>query len=169
MTTAAISVTLGTALTGPGGNPTGKYASKVGASADAAGKAVTADTAVGTVVTDISAAFTALDLFGAALVAITGDTYSAVTHQWTTGGATGLTHAQVVTLMALFNTASTDFITAQTDTTTAKAATAAATAADTADATLIINQATVTSGNALRHILQEFLTHFANFGIVAGQ
>ena len=169
MTTAAISVTLGTALTGPGGNPTGKYASTVGASADAAGLAVTADAAVATVQTDINTVLTDYDIFGAALVAITGDTYSAVTHQWTTGGSTGLTHTQVATLMALLNTTATAAIAAKTAATTAKAATAAATGADTADATLIINQATVTSGNALRHILQEFLTHFANFGIVAGQ
>ena len=141
MTTAAISVTLGTALTGPGGNLTGEYASKAGPSADVAGNAATA--------------LTDYDIFGAALVAITGDTYSSVTHQWTTGGSTGLTHAQVVTLMALLNT-----------TATAMIATNNATAADV---TLIINQATVTSGNALRHILRKLLTDFANFGIVSGQ
>ena len=100
----------------------------------------TADTDVGTTVTDLVAAFTAYDIFGNALVAITGDSYSNTTHQWTTGGSTGLTHAQVVTLMGELNTAITDFITSQTANTAAKVATAAAktdTAASTVAVTLV--------------------------------
>ncbi len=88
--------------------------------------ATTADTDVGTVVTDLTTAFTAYDAAAASIIAITGDTYSNVTHQFTTGGATGLTHAQWATQAALLNTAATDFVTAQTDNTTAKTATAAA-------------------------------------------
>jgi hypothetical protein len=41
-----------------------------------------------------STALSTADTMGAAFVAITGDTYSATTHQFTFGGATGLTHAQ---------------------------------------------------------------------------
>lgn len=57
---------------------------------------------------DGPAASTALanfDTAGASIVAITGDTYSSVTHQFTTGGATGITHAQWVTQAGLLNTA----------------------------------------------------------------
>src|ERR1041384_2003792 len=86
--------------------------------------ATSADTAVGTVVTDHTTAFTDYDTFAAAVIAITRDTYSGTTKQFTFGGATGLTHAQWATVGALLNTAATDFKTAQTDTNTAKTATA---------------------------------------------
>lgn len=74
------------------------------------------DTRIDLAVTADATILTDYDIFGAALVAITGDTYSNVTHQWTTGGSTGLTHAQVVTLMALLNTTATAILTAQTAT-----------------------------------------------------
>lgn len=48
----------------------------------------TADTASGTEGTNF-------DAFAAALIAITGDTYNSGTKQFTFGGATGLTHAQI--------------------------------------------------------------------------
>lgn len=88
--------------------------------------ATTADNDVGTVVTNLTTAFTDLDTAGDAIVAITGDTYSHSTHNFTFGGATGLTHAQWATVGALLNTAFTDFKTAQTNNTTSKTATAAA-------------------------------------------
>jgi hypothetical protein len=75
--------------------------------------------AAAAVVTDLTTAFTAFDVFGNALVAITGDTYSDTTHKWTTGGATGLTHAQVATLMADYNTAITSVVTGLADANTA--------------------------------------------------
>lgn len=87
--------------------------------------ASTADTDVGTVVTDFTTAITAYQTFAAALIAITGDTFSNTTNLFTFGGATGLTHAQWATLGAELNTAISDFLTAQTDTATAKVATAA--------------------------------------------
>lgn len=119
-----------------------------GGSGDIVASATTADTDVGTVVTDLTAAFTALNTFGAAVVAITGDTYSSTTHQFTFGGSTGLTHAQVATEFALLNTAITDFITAQTAAVTAKVATAAVSGSFGADLTMIVNTATVTTQNA---------------------
>lgn len=211
MTTAAINVTLGGSLKNGAGLPNGDFSSSVGMGADAAGlsstvqtDATTADTDVGTVVTDATAAdtdvgtvqtdlataFTAYNIFGNALVAITGDSFSNTTHLWTTGGSTGLTHAQVVTLMGDLNTAITDFITAQTaagtaktataltltDANTAKTATAAAktaavslVAALSADAVLVLNLATVTTGNGVRAILKKILHSFPGFGIVTGQ
>lgn len=68
-----------------------------------------------TVVADVAAALTAFNTAGASIVAITGDTYSATTHQFTTGGATGLTHAQWATQAALLNTALTALIAVQAD------------------------------------------------------
>ncbi len=84
--------------------------------------ATTADTAVGTVVTDNTATLAAIDAAAASIIAITGDTY--VAHQFVFGGATGLTHAQWATQGALLNTAITDFLAGQTATNTAKTATA---------------------------------------------
>lgn len=84
----------------------------------------TADANVATVQTNEATAFTDYNTFAAALIAITGDTYNTTTHQFTTGGATGLTHAQWVTLAALLNTSLADFNTAKTSTDTAKTATA---------------------------------------------
>ncbi len=123
---------------------------------------VVTDTAA--VSTDLTTAFTALDAFGNALVAITGDTYSSVTHQWTTGGSTGLTHAQVVTLMALFNTASTDFITAQTDATTAHSAAVAANSGITgADAILIFDTTKFTLKNQVLIVGRRLLDQAVQF------
>lgn len=65
-------------------------------------------------VTDFNTALSAYDAEAAAIVAITGDTYSATTHQFTSGGATGLTHAQVATMEAALNTFATDLLTLQT-------------------------------------------------------
>jgi|ERR1035437_51055 hypothetical protein len=126
MAQAGFALTLNQALPGDGKYSVDQAATPPDPTAAVATQAallVTAKSAVGTVVTDDTAAFTALDIFGNALVAVTGDSYSNSTHQWTTGGSTGLTHAQVATLMALLNTAITDFkasqaaaLTAQTDT-----------------------------------------------------
>ena len=79
----------------------------------------------GTAATDIAAAFTDYNTFAASLLAITGDTYSTTTHQFTTGGATGLTHAQWATQAALLNTALSDFNTVKTDITTQDSSTVA--------------------------------------------
>lgn len=58
----------------------------------------------------IEAVLTAYDAVAAAIVAITGDTYSAVTHQFTTGGATGLTHAQWATQATALNAVLTSLV-----------------------------------------------------------
>ena len=116
--------------------------------------AALADTDVGLTVTALATSFTAIDVFGNALVAITGDSYSNTTHNWTTGGSTGLTHAQVATLMALFNTALTDFVTAQTANTLAKtktvlASTAATTTQTASDLAVTAAALAVTDTNLL--------------------
>lgn len=131
MATAEIQATAGTV------SATAQVAAAI---ANGSALATAADSDVGTVVTDLTTAFTAYDTAAAAIVAITGDTYSAGTHLFTFGGATGLTHAQWATNGALLNTAIGDFKTAQTDTTTAKAATVAAKGgtAPTADVTVYI-------------------------------
>jgi hypothetical protein len=87
-------------------------------------KSSATNTPVATVQTDLTTAFTDYNTFAAAVIAITGDTFNTTTHQFTTGGATGLTHAQWATLAALLNTSLSDFVTAQTATTTAASATA---------------------------------------------
>lgn len=84
----------------------------------------TADTDVGTVVTDLATTLSAWDAAAAAIIAISGDGYAA--HQFTTGGSTGLTSAQLHTIMGLMNTALTDHLTSQTDANTAKTATTTA-------------------------------------------
>jgi len=183
----AIKVTLGANLgegsfnssTGFVADPVAEVAVQAALLVTAKAKVVLGDTAVGTVVTDLTTAFTAQDVFGAALVAITGDSYSAVTHQWTNGGATGLTHAQVVTLMALFNTASAAFVTAQTDANTAKTATALA-VTDTNLVTLVavttylggnlvllIDTAVITTSNAVKWATRLALQAAKNIGIVS--
>jgi hypothetical protein len=95
--------------------------------------ATAADNAVATVVSDDTDTLAALDAFAAAVIAITGDGYAA--HQFTFGGATGLTSAQVHTTFALLNTALTDFLAGQAAGVAAKATTvtskASATTADT--------------------------------------
>ena len=54
------------------------------------------------------------DAVGAAIIAISGDTYSSTTHQFTNGGATGLTSAQLHTQLTALNTAITSFLLSQT-------------------------------------------------------
>lgn len=88
--------------------------------------ATTADTDVGTSLTDF-------DTAAANVIAITGDTYSNTTHQYTFGGATGLTHAQWATFGALLNTAQAAVVAAK-----------AATAQVVADAAAIDSGADVT-------------------------
>lgn len=61
----------------------------------------------------LATALADFDTAGAAIVAITGDTYSNTTHQFTFGGSTGLTHAQWATEGALLNTAIEDIVTAK--------------------------------------------------------
>lgn len=68
-----------------------------------------------TVVTDVATVLTDYDTFAAALIAITGDTYSTTTKQLTFGGSTGLTHAQVATLGALLNTTMTAALVVKAD------------------------------------------------------
>lgn len=119
--------------------------------------ATAADTAVGVVVTDNTTTLAAIDTFGAAIVAITGDSYTA--HQFAFDGATGLTHAQVATNFALLNTAITAFLAGQTATTAAKTATAlvvtdAAAVDSGADVTVRIGSlANVPTKNKLRAAL----------------
>ena len=100
--------------------------------------------AVATISSDLATAFTAADVFGNALVAITGDTYSDTTHQWTSAGSTGLNHAKVVTLMADYNTAITSFVAAQA------AATAAHGGISSADAILLLDGSKFTLKNQVR-------------------
>jgi hypothetical protein len=88
----------------------------------------TADTAAGTSVTnattadtDVGTTGTDFDAFAAALIAITGDTYNSTTKQFTFGGATGLTHAQLAgALGTALNLVGSDQVTAKAATATAK-------------------------------------------------
>lgn len=64
-------------------------------------------------VANLATALADFDIAGAAIVAITGDSYSATTHQFAFGGATGLTHAQWATQGAKINTAINDVVTAK--------------------------------------------------------
>lgn len=89
-----------------------------------AADALAADNDVGTVQTDNGLANTAFDTFAAAVIAITGDTYTSATKQFAFGGATGLTHAQWATVGALLNNAMAEYVTAQAALATAKTATA---------------------------------------------
>lgn len=68
------------------------------------------------------------DAAAAAIVAISGDTYSSATHQFTTGGSTALTHAQWAgsTIGVALNSAITSFLAGQTWFTTLKTATTTA-------------------------------------------
>lgn len=160
MAVSAITVTLGVDL------GEGKFNSKVSYPADPVALATTADTDVGVIVTDMTTAFTAQDIFGNALVAITGDSYSNTTHLWTTGGATGLTHAQVVTLMALFNTASSDFVLAQTAAVAAKAATVAAKAPLGGNLVVLVDTVAITTSNGMKAAVEKALRAAKNIGIV---
>ena len=162
MATAEFAATVGTTTA------SAKSANGVGkTSADA----TTADTAVGTVVTDNTATLAAIDAFAANVIAITGDTY--VAHQFVTGGATGLTHAQWATAAALLNTAITDFLTGQTDTNTAKTATAlvvtdAAAIDSGADVTVRIGSvANVADMNKLRSCLRAVVQVIAGSDLLA--
>lgn len=51
----------------------------------------------------LDAAIADYDTIAAAICVITGDTYSDTTHHFTTGGATGLTHAQFATQATALN------------------------------------------------------------------
>jgi hypothetical protein len=86
----------------------------------------TADTNVGTVKTDLATVVSDFNAFAAQVIAVTGDTYNTSTMQFTFGGSTGLTHTQVASFFAYYNTSSTALLTAQTDAATAKTATALA-------------------------------------------
>lgn len=101
---------------------------------------------------DLTTAFTAADTFGAAVIAITGDAYSTTTHQFTTSGSTGLTHAQWVTLAAEYNTAIADFVAAQA-------------ALGSADLTVIINTAVVNTYNAFYCVVRKVLSSIGGLGI----
>lgn len=101
-------------------------------------------TNTGAVNTDLTTAFSDYDTVAAAIIAITGDTYNSSTHQFTFGGATGLTHAQWAgaSIGVALNAALTAFVTAQTAATTAstsagttKTATAAAKSSAAASST----------------------------------
>jgi hypothetical protein len=85
-------------------------------------KSSATNTPVATVQTDLATTLTAWDAVAAAIIAISGDGYTA--HQFTTGGSTGLTSAQLHTIMALMNTALTDHLTSQTAATAALSGTA---------------------------------------------
>lgn len=86
-----------------------------------------ATTAANTANGDITTLINAYKTFAAALIAITGDTFNTGTLQFTSGGSTGLTHAQVATLEADLNTCGTDMLTALTDTSTVQTDVATAT------------------------------------------
>lgn len=70
----------------------------------------TSGTDIGTAVADNTSFLSAYDAVGAAIVAISGDTYSATTHQFTNGGSTGLTSAQLHTQTTALNAAITTFL-----------------------------------------------------------
>jgi hypothetical protein len=71
-------------------------------------------TDLGTGKTNLASFLTAYDAVGAAIVAISGDSYSATTHQFTNGGSTGLTSAQLHTELTALNSAITTFLAGNT-------------------------------------------------------
>ena len=75
---------------------------------------VATGTDLGTGKTDLSTFLSDYDAVGAAIVAISGDTYSATTHQFTNGGSTGLNSTQLHTQLTALNTAITAFLAGQT-------------------------------------------------------
>lgn len=103
-------------------------------------------------VANSAATLAALDVAGAAIVAITGDTYSNVTHQFTFGGATGLTHAQWATNGALLNTAF--------------AAAAATNGGLSGNLIVLVDTAAITISNAYHWALKQALQAAKNIGIV---
>jgi len=125
--------------------------------------ATTADTDVGTVVTntatvdtDLATVLTDYDAIGAAIVAISGDTYSNTTHQFTTGGSTGLTSSQLHTQMTSLNAMMTAFLTAQTAATTANTN---ATTAKTATAATVTAAAAIAYSTTADFILSILMTN----------
>ena len=74
---------------------------------------VSTGTDQGTENTNLASFLSAYDAVGATIVAISGDTYSATTHQFTNGGSTGLTSAQLHTQLTALNAALTTFLAAQ--------------------------------------------------------
>jgi hypothetical protein len=138
--------------------------------------AATADNDVGTVVTNNTATLAAIDAFGAAVIAITGDTYTA--HQFGGAASTGLTAAQCNTLFktggSSLNTAITDFLTGQTNTNTAKTATAATKTATAAaiiaatppnDMTLLVDLAAASTCEDVILVLEAFRRRLeSNYG-----
>lgn len=94
------------------------------------------------------------DAVAAAIVAISGDTYDSGTHQFTEGGATGLTHAQWSgsSIGVALNTAITAFLAEQTWFTTLKTATALvktdATTAQTQSDTVVTDASTTKTATA---------------------
>lgn len=99
-------------------------------------------------VADLATAATAYDTFAAAALAITGDTYSTTTKQFTYGGATGLTHAQVVTVFGLLDTFATAFLAAQAD----------AAGYSAADVQLTFDATNVPTRSRLRQALDQVMT-----------
>lgn len=64
-------------------------------------------------VASVATVLSDMDTLGAAIVAISGDTYSATTHQFTLGGSTGLTSAQLHTQLTSLNALITALLAAQ--------------------------------------------------------
>lgn len=95
---------------------------------------------------------TAYDAVGAAIIAISGDSYSAVTHQFTNGGATGLTSAQLHTQLTALNAAIASFLSAQA-------------ALKAGDAILLLDSTKFTSKNqvwfAVRKLLENAVSQFS--------
>ncbi len=147
MSVSAIKVTLGV------DQLDGSFGSSTSYPSDPLALATTADTAVALVLTDY-------DTAAASIVAISGDTYSAVTHQFTTGGATGLTSAQLHTQMALLNTMATALI-------AAKAATVAAKAPLGGNLVVLIDTAVITTSNGVKWAINLALQAAKNLGIVS--
>lgn len=106
----------------------------------------------GDVIGSLTTGFTDFNTFATALIAITGDTYSTTTHQFTFGGATGLTHAQWATLGALLNTAAADFNTVNSGL--------------SGDATLTINLANVTTLNKFKAVVRAIVALVPGLGLV---
>ena len=106
---------------------------------------------VATVVTDDTATLAAIDAVGAAIIAISGDHYTA--HQYVEDGATGLTSGQLHTIMTLMNTANTDFLAGQA------AAVAAAAAGPLGGVNVSIDLASITTRTQLRAALDAVMLH----------
>lgn len=105
--------------------------------------------------TDFAAFLTDYDTVAAAICVISGDTYSATTHHFTEGGATGLTSAQLHTQMTSLNSALDVFVTANTEL-------AATVTAEAQSSSVLIGYDSALTTNQLKSALRAVLASLGN-------